>query len=766
MRYPFVQQHDEKDCGAACLSMICEYYGKKMNLATIRERIKVDAQGANIYGLVTGAKSLSLCADALEGDPAELEEAIRTGEIKLPFIARIITKTGLEHFIVVYRIGKRTVLAGDPGRSGISRIRKEEFFASWQQQIVTFEPDKTFVPCNERAGTYSRYLRLITSQRKMLLCIFLASLIISGINLFGSVIFQYILSSADPAMGQKTIYPVTYTEENGESADTGSGKVLALIEWSQGGPGIIFRNIKTICITIILLYLLRCLIMILRGILLSEATKRVHLPLSLGYFDHLMKLPYDFFGTRKAGEFMSRFTDINKIRDSLSSTALTIMLDTIMAASCGIMLLYISGRLFLITLAVLAVYCLIVFLFKRTIAHVNYEYMESDALVTAHLKESVDGIETIKAYQCEDHVSQKLGELFQRLMRHYTKGSVTYSLQEALVGTVASVGTVILLWSGARLCMKGSISIADLLIYYYLIGYFIDPVRNLINLQPKLQTAAVAASRLNDVIDAQTEEESYESRNGALSPEHENREPASIGDIDIRDLTFRYGNRDTVLDHISLKISQGSKVAIVGESGCGKTTLVKLLLGFYPPETGEILYSGCSIENCPAHLIRNKISYVSQNIFLFADTILYNLTLGDGSISRERAEEVCRLCRIHEDILRLPMGYDTVLEENGANLSGGQKQRLAIARAILRDPDLLIFDEATSHLDALTEHEVSESLDRILKGKTCIFIAHRLKTIRSCDRIFVMDHGTIIEEGTHDALMAANGRYASYFEDF
>lgn len=779
MRYPFVQQHDEKDCGAACLSMICEYYGKKLKLARLRELIKVDNQGANIYGIVTGAESLGLHADALEGNREELLDGIKTGEVRLPFIARIINEHGYEHFIVVYKIGDRKVKVGDPGKSSTSHMYTEDFFEQWQGHIITFEPDKGFTPCNERKGTYVKYARFITSQKKMLTFIFIVSLIISGINIFSSVVFQYVLNNTELAMsqtmsqsqstgyhgsGQSDVTQQTAEDEAAApavdySVDDGTGtvkygKVLSIIDRASGKLDIVFRNIKTVCITVILLYILSCIIQVMRGFMLAETSKRVNIPLSLGYYDHLMKLPYNFFGTRKTGEFMARFADTEKIREAISSTALTIMLDSIMAVACGLILFYINHKLFLITLAVLIIYFIIVVLFKKSIAHVNYEYMESDAQVTAYLKESIDGIETIKAYQCEERANRKVAKLFDKFTGLFVKGSVIYILQDALVGTVASIGTVVLLWTGAELCVTNAISIADLLIYYYLINYFINPVKNLIDLQPELQIAAVAANRLNDVIEAETED----TDSGKAQLEH-------IGDISVRDVDFRYGNRDLVLEGVNIEIPQGSKTAIVGESGCGKTTLIKLLLDFYEPEKGTISYNGHSMAEYTVGSIRRKIAYVSQNIFLFADSILDNLTLGDESIPKERVEEVCKLCQIHDYIMKLPMGYESMIEESGMNLSGGQKQRLAIARAILREPDLLIFDEATSHLDTLTENGIKEAIDKLCTGRTCIFIAHRLKTIRSCDRIYVMESGTVTESGTHDELIAAGGRYASFFSE-
>ena len=263
-----------------------------------------------------------------------------------------------------------------------------------------------------------------------------------------------------------------------------------------------------------------------------------------------------------------------------------------------------------------------------------------------------------------------------------------------------------------------------------------------------MQTAVIAAERLNDVLDIE-----IEVTNSEIQRE------LSFGNISITDLDFRYGNHELVLKKVSLQISKGEKIANVGESGCGKTTLAKLLLNFYKAENGKILVDGHSLEHIPIKTVRSKIAYIDQNTFLFSDTVKNNLLLGNEGISDEEIENVCKLVKADEFINRLPFGYDTYLDENGKNLSGGQKQRIAIARTLLRKPELIIFDEATSNLDTITESAIRETIFNLNKDVTCIIIAHRLSTTKSCDKIIVMDNGTISEIGTHQELMELKGRY-------
>jgi len=755
MKYPHIRQHDEKDCGAACLSMISEYHGLKLPITRFRDLIKVDNFGANIYGIVTGAKEIGLDAEALEGNADELLEGIKNGEITFPFIARIINEELFEHFIVVYAIKNGKVYIGDPAKVQITKIPLDMFFAQWQEQIITFTKDETFQKGNERKGSLKKFFKLITNQKKLLALVFVVSLVISGISLFSASIFEYIIDDAvtvGDVNGElsEDEHEHDHAHEEEEEEEELSKAESFLIKMEEK-LSVVFQNLETVCISIILLYLIQAGLQTWRGYMLAVMAKNVDVPLSLGYYDHLVDLPANFFGTRKTGELLSRFSDASNIRDAISTATLTIMLDTLMAIVTGAYLFILNYKLFVITVIIMAIYAVIMMCFRKPIKVINQNIMEGNAQITAYLKEAVDGIETVKAYKYEDVSKNKTKNLFTKFVNQVVHGSVVYNLQEVLVGLVESVGLVILLWAGAYLCIENIITIGTLITFYYLLGYFLNPVKNLIELQPTMQTAIVAAERLNDILDVETEDNSKKDTDNL------------IGDIKFENIDFRYGNRNLVLKNVSMNIPKGTKVALVGESGCGKTTLAKLLMNFYVPEKGAITVNGKSISDYSPQSVRKHIAYISQNIFLFSDTIYNNLRMGEESITDEEIQEVCRLCFADQFIQELPFGYDTMLEENGNNLSGGQKQRLAIARALLRKPDILIMDEATSNLDAITEESIRKIIDDLSKNMTVIIIAHRLRTIRSCDYIYVMENGEVKEEGSHEELLKRNGMYADYW---
>lgn len=735
MRFRGVLQHDEKDCSAACLATICRYWKLNIPLVKLRELIKVDKNGANIYGIIQAAAAVGLRGEALEGSWGELVDEVREHKIKLPIIAHVIMDQSLEHFIVIYKISYAKVHIFDPGKGNVVYSIKE-FLNLWTGYIIAFVKTEDFKAQNLLLESYRKYLRLIKKQTGMLISILVLSFMIVLISITSSLAFQKIVDQ----------YAIGGTDTRSQ---------VKIFETLYIQISKLLGGFIPIILALVGLYLIQILLEYIRGVFLAYLSKRIDKELMLPFYEKLMSLPVTFFQNRETGEIISRFQDISEIRNMISGSTLILILDSVMLVVGMIILLGISSKLFVIVLAIAVLYALIVLWFKKPLSTVQRKVMENHACVTSSLKVGVDGVENIKALMAEKKNIVSFKKDIEKYLEAMFKGNIISQLLESLVSGVSGIGNLMVFSIGVYLVMIQEITMGNLIAFQGLMQYFFNPLKNLLMLQPMLQSATIAAERLNDIMEVTSEEDIF-TRKESISFKNTK--------IKFRNVDFQYGYREKVLKNINLTIDPGEKIAIVGESGCGKTTLIRLINAFYLVSEGEILFGNKNSNELDLACIRKKIAYVPQNPILFNTSILNNITYGLTEWDEQRLQEVIENCGVSEIIDKMPLKENTIVSENGKNLSGGQQQRIAIARALMKMPEIILVDEGTSQLDIANETKIMNYIFDVYNKNICIFIMHNYRMLEKFDRIIYMSEGEIVCSGKHEQLLKNSKKYKELLE--
>lgn len=714
MKYTFVKQHDITDCAAACLAMVCLHYKKETTITKLRDMMGTDLKGTNLIGLSKCADELGFVSQAVRVDKEGF-----LSEFTLPAIANIITKEGLSHFVVIFKKTKKYVVIGDPAKDLI-RVTIDEFYKQFTGVLLILKPDERFVKeKNKGEKVFSRYVRLLLPHKKLFIYGIISSLLLTifGIvsSLFNSIIYDEILP---------------YSQEN----------TLKLVL-------IIFAGIG----------LTQVVVGFIRQWMMIHLSIKIDIPLMLGYFEHVYKLPMKFFSTRKTGDITTRFSDAFTIKDIFTNIALTLIIDISMALITGIILFKMNISLFVVILFMTLISILLVFIFKQPYKKINEEQMQQSAVLNSQIIEGLRAVETIKGNANEDTELANIEKEYIKSLRIDVKEGHLSNVQGAISSVISTIGNLLLTYFGIMQVMNGEITLGTMMAFMTLAGYFMDPVERLVGLQLSIQEANISMKRISEILDYEREQDVQ--TEGMYSDIQK-----ITGDIQIKNVTFRYGNRKPVLKNVSFDIKQGQKVAIVGSSGSGKSTLAKLILKYYKLENGEITIDGVDIEDYTNQSLRRAISYVPQNIELFSKSIYDNIRVSKMSASLDEVKEAAKAAGAHDFIKKLPMQYYTYLEEAGNGLSGGEKQRIALARAFLKKNNLYILDESTSNLDFATENIIFDMIYNKFKNKSMLIIAHRLSTVKNCDKIIVLENGEIVEEGSHYELLERQGKYYKLWE--
>lgn len=711
-----MRQHDVKDCGAACIASILRYYKSYVPMVKIREFMHIDKNGASIYAIVKTAEHFGLKACGYEGTFDEIREKFIERNLKLPIIAHIIIKEKFYHYIVIEKIKKRTVHVFDPFK-GNKKYNIDEFKCIFTGYFIILEPDDKFVPVKKNFKPFAKFTNIVFQQKTLFLTVIILSTILSILSILCSFAYQTVVDKY--ILGDSQIESLKNIPVFSE--------LYCYLE-------IICRSLPQILGAVLAIYILQNVVFALRGIIITFIYKNSGKMLISEYCRTMIRLPIPFFHDRETGEILSRYNDIEELQNIISGIGLSAIMDIVMAIAGGVVLFYISCHLFVIILIIMVIYAFIVFFYRTPIRNISRRIMEADSQLTSKMKETIDGIESIKA-SCAEEISDKILEnKTYEYIEAMKKGTFISLSQSFLLGLTHSIGGLAVLYMGCVLILNETITLGEFVSFETLIYFFMSPIQNLISMQIVLQQAFVSADRLNDVLENKSEKEVFSGE--------KNFERGKIFCIEVKDLYFAYGFRDPVLKGVSFNASNSEKIAITGKSGCGKTTLLHILGLLEPDYRGTITVNRQNIQDIDIKEYRKNVIYISQESAIFAESIRNNILMGE-KISEERLNKIVKGCELQEMINESTSGLDRILEEEGKNLSGGQRQRISIARALVRDPQILLLDESTSHLDLETEKRIFNFISKEFPNILCMFSTHRESLTKMCDREIKIINGTI-----------------------
>ena len=696
---PYVAQLELADCAAACLAMTLAHHGRYIPLNELRDDTGAGRDGVDAAGIVAAATRHGLTA---RGVRAEIDD--------LACLPRgSILHWNFDHFVVFEKVARKGVTVVDPAL-GRRVVPAGTFGRSYTGVAVLLEPGADFIRGGESRPSPYRYLRPILRQgalaRRIVFLSVLLQVLALAVPLFTAIVVNRIVPAGDRHLLV----------------------ILAVVMAAVVGYYFVISLLRAH----LLLYL------------------RTHLDkqLTTGFVAHLVSLPYAFFLGRSAGDLMMRLQSNSTVREILTTGSLSALLDGSTAVTYLVLLLAISPPLGLLALGLGGAQALATILARRRNQHLMNEILEAEARSEGYAYQLLAGIGDLKAAGAEDRAVGHWSGLFAREISVSLDWGRLNALVDSVMAALQLLSPLALLGAGALLVLQGQLSLGTMLGLTMLGTGFLEPLAALVTTGLELQLLGSYMARINDVLDTPAEQAGR------------TVQPAGRlgGRIEAEGLSFRYGPAGPlVVDDVSVQIRPGQLVAIVGRSGSGKSTLARLLLGLYEPEAGHVRYDQADLRDLEVRSLRRQLGIVTQESYVFGTSVRDNIALTAPGIAQPDVARAARLACIDEDILAMAMGYATVLVEGGASLSGGQRQRLVLARALAHRPSVLLLDEATSALDTVTEAAVYRNLASL--DSTAIVIAHRLSTITRADMIVVMDGGKVVEQGTHDELLALAGHY-------
>jgi len=682
-KYPFIKQDNIKDCGCACLGMIINFYGGNLPIDQIRDLTKTDKNGTTAFHIIEACKSIGFNA---EGIKTSLEQLNKENLI-LPCIAHVVIDGKYKHFVVIYKIDfkNKKIIIADPSCS-IKKITFSEFQKMWSGVLITLYPLKK-LPLTQNISFIDFLLKIIKLHKAFIFNIIMLSIFITMFSVISSFYMKNILDAIN------------------------------------------YNNLTIIFIFFLFINIFKILSDFFRNKLLIYLNQKIDLLLTLDTYKKIISLPYNYYHTRTTGDIISRVNDLSIIRNMITKVSLSLFIDLPLALVTFIIFYIINTKLFFISLIIVFIYLLLMIFSKNRITNNINTIQVNKSETMSYMIETINGFETVKSVGNETQIIDKFEKKYVKFLKNIFKFDNYNNTISILKDLVNAMGYLTIIYVSAKMVILGNLTFGDLLVFVNLLNYFLEPIKNIIDLNSEIKEAKNSLRRILELFKNENKKQTF-------------IDNVKVKEIFFNNLSYSYDYKEKQLKKINLKLKK-QKILILGKSGSGKSTLFKLLMRYYEIPRNQITINGYDINDYKDDVIKQNFSYISQNEILYTDSIYNNLKI-DKNITEEQIIEISKKCFIDEFLNDL--GLNMLIEENGYNLSGGQRQRIILARALLKNFEVLIIDEGLSQMDINLERKILKNLFKMYENKMIIVISHRLDNMDLYDRVIELKNGEIVKD--------------------